>query len=55
MRLLQLPGVCGVGIEKEGTGEYVLVVHVSEREAAVPKTLEGHRVKIVRSGPFKPR
>jgi hypothetical protein len=55
-RLLQMPDVCGVGIEKDEAGEYVLVVHVNaleaRSEAKLPKTLEGHRLKVVRSGPF---
>ena len=58
-RLLQMPGVSGVGIEKDDTGEYVLAVHVNTNdthaEENLPETLEGHRVKVVRSGPFKPQ
>lgn len=57
-RLLQMPGVCGVGVEKDDSGQYVLAVHVNatdrHAEENVPETIEGHRVKVVRSGPFKP-
>jgi len=56
-RLLGLPGVCGVGIEKDASGDYVLAVHLdSENPDAgqkVPDTIEGYRVKRVRSGPFR--
>lgn len=56
-QLLQMPGVCGLGVEKDDSGEYVLAVHINADDARVeeslPETLEGHRVKVVRSGPFK--
>jgi hypothetical protein len=55
-RLLQLPGVCGVGIEKDESGDYVLAVHLDASDPAagkeVPETIEGQRIKRVRSGPF---
>lgn len=55
--LLQMPGVCGVGVEKDDAGEYVLAVHVNvddpQVEQTLPQTLEGHPIKVVRSGPFK--
>jgi len=58
MRLLQLPGVSGVGVEKDSAGNYVLVVHVDAQQPAsatnVPETLEGHPVLVKRSGPFRP-
>jgi hypothetical protein len=54
--LLQLPGVCGVGIEKDESGNHVLAVHLdaSEPNAGkdVPETIEGQAIKRVRSGPF---
>jgi hypothetical protein len=56
-RLLQISGVSGVGIEKDDAGEYVLAIHVNadvpRTEENLPETIEGHRVKVVRSGPFK--
>jgi len=57
-RLLRLPGVSGVGIERgEGTGDYALVVHVEddnpETRAAVQKEVADKPVRIVRSGKFK--
>jgi hypothetical protein len=55
-RLLQLPGVCGVGIEKDTSGAYVLAVHLDATDPDagkdVPKTIEGQPVKRVKSGPF---
>lgn len=55
-RLLQLPGVSGVGIEKDASGDLVLAVHLdaNDPEAGkdVPDTIEGQRIKRVRSGPF---
>jgi hypothetical protein len=56
-QLLRLPGVCGVGIEKDESGDYVLAVHLdAENPAAgeqVPETIEGYPIKRVRSGPFR--
>jgi len=56
-RLLGLPGVCGVGVEKDASGNYVLAVHVdsenSEAGRQVPDTIEGYPVKRVQSGPFR--
>jgi hypothetical protein len=57
-RLLAMPGVSGVGIEKDTQGKLVLAVHM---DAAIPQTtadtipdqLEGWAVKKVRSGPFR--
>jgi hypothetical protein len=55
-QLLQMPGVCGVGVEKDDRGEYVLAIHVNADQPEVtqnlPEALDGHRVKVVRSGPF---
>jgi hypothetical protein len=58
-RLLRVPGVSGVGIERrDGEDDYVLVVHVEadddELRAAVEKEVGGPEVvKIVKSGPFR--
>jgi hypothetical protein len=56
-RLLSQPGVSGVGIEKDETGEYVLAVHLdagkSEASKELPAEIEGVPVKYVRSGPFE--
>ena len=53
--LLATPGVSGVGIEKNSTGDYVLVVHIDNAAARdqLPERLEGHEVRYVVSGPFK--
>jgi hypothetical protein len=58
-RLLRIPGVSGVGIERrDGKDDYVLVVHVQADDdgtrAAVEKEVgETDAVKIVKSGPFR--
>lgn len=38
MRLLQLPGVSGVGVEKDSAGNYVLVVHVDASNLRARRT-----------------
>lgn len=57
-RLLRLPGVSGVGVQRgDGDNDYVLVVHVKEDDestrAGVLKELKGTPVRIVTSGIFK--
>jgi hypothetical protein len=58
-RLLRLPGVSGVGIERgDGDDDYVLVVHVDvddeKTRAAVSKEVgAATAVRIVKSGPFR--
>ena len=54
--LLGLPGVCGVGIAKGKSGEYVIALHLEtddpEVRARLPKIVEGYPVEPVHSGPF---
>ena len=57
-RLLRLPGVSGVGIQRgDGDGDYVLVVYVKEDDestrAAVLNEVGAEPVRIVKSGTFK--
>ena len=56
-RLLQQPGVSGVGIERDEAGHYVLAVHLDAAQpdagAAVPDTIEGCKVARHFNGPFK--
>jgi hypothetical protein len=55
-RLLNQPGVAGVGIEKDAAGEYVLTVHLDAdgpEPRGLPAEIEGHPVKYVSSGPFR--
>jgi hypothetical protein len=56
-QLLSQPGVCGVGVEKDEHGEYVLVIHLDthdpEARKRLPKQIEGHPVKFIQSGPFR--
>ena len=56
VQLLQQPGVCGVGVEKDESGQFVLAVHLDANQpgagATVPDSIEGCRVKRIASGPF---
>lgn len=57
-RLLRLPGVNGVGIQRaDSPDDYALVVHVEDdnakTRAAVKKQAPGEAVRIVPSGRFK--
>jgi len=55
--LLARPGVNGVGVERDTSGEYYLAVHVDKDDGAVrrglPREIEGQPVKIVVSGTFR--
>jgi len=55
-RLLQEPGVCGVGVEKENDGNFVLAVHLDanlpKAGETIPDFIEGCQVKRYFSGPF---
>ena len=56
-RLMSLPGVIGVGVEKEEHGGFVLVVHLNPcepgAEPSIPNEIDDCPVKLVRSGPFR--
>jgi len=57
-RLLKLPGVSGVGVERgDGDDDYVLVVHVENdnpsTRRAVKNAVDADAVRIVKSGTFK--
>jgi len=53
---LAKPGVCGIGVEKDESGAYVLAVHIDahapDLEQSIPSTLDGVPIKLTRSGPF---
>jgi hypothetical protein len=55
--LLSLPGVSGVGVAKGKSGDLVIALHLDnedpEREALLPREIEGVPVEIVHSGPFR--
>jgi hypothetical protein len=57
LRLLNQPGVCGVGVEKDEAGGYVLAMHLDTDDPQIlsqlPKEIEGHPIKFLRSGPFR--
>lgn len=57
-RLLKLPGVQGVGVERgDGDDDYVLVVHVEDDDdstrSAVKQATDADAVRIVKSGKFR--
>jgi hypothetical protein len=56
MALMQRPGVCGVGVEKDEMGKFFLAVHVdgsaSIDDTTLPKSIDGCPVKLIQSGPF---
>lgn len=58
-QLLREPGVCGVGVEQDKDGNFVLVVHIDatrlDAAASVPDFIEGCPVKRIASGPFTRR
>jgi hypothetical protein len=52
-RLLKIPGVWGVGVEKDDSNQPVLVIHTDGQHANdLPSDLEGVPVKIVDDAPF---
>jgi hypothetical protein len=55
-QLLQQPGVCGVGVEKDKAGNFYIAVHLDATSPRagenVPQSIEGAPVKRIRSGPF---
>ena len=56
---LRQPGVCGVGVEKDQNGHFVLSVHLDPTHAgpenAIPDSVEGCPVRRIASGPFVKR
>ena len=56
-RLLNQPGICGVGVEKDEAGQYILTLHIDanalEAGKQLPDQIEGCPVKVVQSGPFR--
>ena len=57
VELMRHPGVCGVGVEKDQRGNFVLRLHVTSEspdvETNLPKEIDGLPVLITRSGPFR--
>ncbi len=55
--LLRQAGVCGVGVEKDEAGNYVIALHLDtddpEVRARLPQQIEGYNVKFLFSGPFR--
>jgi hypothetical protein len=50
-------GICGVGVEKDEAGNYVISIHLDTDDPAVrarlPGQIEGYPVKPIFSGPFR--
>jgi hypothetical protein len=57
VELMRRPGVCGVGVEKDQHGNFVLRLHVASEspdvEMNLPKEIDGLPVLITRSGQFR--
>ncbi len=55
-RLLAIPGVCGVGVERSDPSNWVIAVHFDVAKpgvaAAVPDALEGIAIRKIPSQPF---
>ena len=55
-KLLQQPGVCGVAVEKNEQGNFVLAIHLDATKpdagATVPDSIEGCPIRRHRTGPF---
>jgi len=56
LKLLDQPGVSGVGVEQDDTGGFVLTIHLDTDDPDVrkrlPNQIDGYPVKFVHSGPF---
>jgi hypothetical protein len=56
-RLMNMPGVVGVGVERDESGQFVLALHVETDDPRVlgglPRQVEGHPVKIIGGGPYE--
>lgn len=56
-QLFSLPGVVGVGVERDESGRFVLAVHVETDNpkllSQLPKEVEGYRVKVITSGQYE--
>ncbi|GAC1638374.1 MAG: hypothetical protein NVS9B14_18900 [Candidatus Acidiferrum sp.] len=52
-----MPGVCGVGVQRNDAGEFYIAVHLDSDDtkltAQLPAELDGVSVKTLASGPFK--
>ncbi|HXM44477.1 MAG TPA: hypothetical protein VN924_24780 [Bryobacteraceae bacterium] len=57
IRLLQQPGVAGVGVERDAEGDYRISIHLDSDDPAVqaglPTEIEGCPVRLIHSGPFR--
>lgn len=55
--LMRLPGVCGVGVEKNQRGEFILRLHLDTDDPKIaeqlPREIEGYSVEAIHSGPFR--
>jgi hypothetical protein len=55
--LLAMPGINGVGVEKDAAGKPVLTVHLESDDpattAALPKSIEGQPLRYIKVGPYR--
>ena len=55
-QLLSQPGICGVGVEKDDAGHYVIAIHLDTDDPLVsgrlPTQVENCPIKLIHSGPF---
>jgi hypothetical protein len=57
MEFFNIPGVVGVGVEREANGQFVLMVHVDTDDPGVlsrlPDQVEGYPVRVIRTGRYE--
>jgi hypothetical protein len=53
--LLRIPGVCGVGTERDEEDNGIVVVHVDpavDVDGRIPEALDGVPLRVIADGPF---
>lgn len=55
--LLKKPGVCGLDIDADQEGRPVIAIHLDtddpSAKASLPRELEGYKVVLIKSGPYR--
>jgi hypothetical protein len=54
VHLLRLPGVSGVGVQKNDAGGFIVTVYLTDKTACIglPSDLDGYPYKVEITGPF---
>ena len=52
-KLLAHPNVSGVGVERDESGDYRLVVHLTDDADDLPAELDGHPLSFIRTEPYE--